>query len=350
VYANTKKELEEKKQKAQEKYNSDTSLIDNEHLTLDQYFEEWIANKERKNLVKEVTVNKYKGFYKVHIKPDIGSMKIQAISQRQLENFQDRMQDSGASDYTCKYTMALLKNIFKGAVKSKVIKENQCRDIDVVKPKKAVKAVESYHRALTKEEQTLFMNELKGDYYYEFISMMLLTGMRQGEVSALKYTDFDYKNNCIHVTKTLTQDSNGKYLIGDTTKTDKSKRDIPMNDDIKAIIESQKAKNEIISISDTFFKSVRGSLVKNPEINRVITVTLKQIKDTKKVEIEPFTSHAFRDTFATRFLEQTKDLQTLKTILGHKSLAMTADLYAHVLDDEKQKAMDNVQIDVGLAK
>ncbi|MCI8889082.1 MAG: tyrosine-type recombinase/integrase, partial [Hungatella sp.] len=57
-----------------------------------------------------------------------------------------------------------------------------------------------------------------------------------------------------------------------------------------------------------------------------------------------FTAHALRDTFATRFIEQGGNPQTLKTILGHSSLAMTMDLYSHVLPNTKQQEMDNLKI------
>jgi integrase len=60
-------------------------------------------------------------------------------------------------------------------------------------------------------------------------------------------------------------------------------------------------------------------------------------------EIEYFTHHAFRDTFATRYIEEGGNMQTLKTILGHNSLGMTADLYSHVLPNTKQKEMDQIQ-------
>ncbi|MCR5775499.1 MAG: tyrosine-type recombinase/integrase, partial [Lachnospiraceae bacterium] len=55
-----------------------------------------------------------------------------------------------------------------------------------------------------------------------------------------------------------------------------------------------------------------------------------------------FTFHSTRHTFATRCAESGMDLQVLKTILGHSSLAMTADLYSHVLPDKKKEAMQNV--------
>lgn len=60
--------------------------------------------------------------------------------------------------------------------------------------------------------------------------------------------------------------------------------------------------------------------------------------------MEHFTAHALRDTFATRYIEQGGNPQTLKTILGHSSLSMTMDLYSHVLPDTKQKEMNQLKI------
>ena len=56
--------------------------------------------------------------------------------------------------------------------------------------------------------------------------------------------------------------------------------------------------------------------------------------------IDRFTCHAFRDTFATRYIEEGGSAQVLKTILGHSSLSMTMDLYSHVMPDTKQKEME----------
>ena len=64
--------------------------------------------------------------------------------------------------------------------------------------------------------------------------------------------------------------------------------------------------------------------------------------EKKDIHIERFTHHACRDTFATMYLRGGGNLQTLKTILGHSSLAMTADLYAHVLEDTRQEEMNMV--------
>lgn len=65
--------------------------------------------------------------------------------------------------------------------------------------------------------------------------------------------------------------------------------------------------------------------------------------DKKGIHIERFTSHAFRDTFATNYAraraDEGGDLETLKELLGHANLSITADLYVHVLGDSKVKGM-----------
>lgn len=91
------------------------------------------------------------------------------------------------------------------------------------------------------------------------------------------------------------------------------------------------------------FTSVYGGIVYNHAINRTISNALARLEE-RGIPIEHFTAHALRDTFATRYIEQKGSPQTLKTILGHSSLAMTMDLYSHVLPNTKQKEMDNLKI------
>lgn len=87
----------------------------------------------------------------------------------------------------------------------------------------------------------------------------------------------------------------------------------------------------------------RKLVVFNASVNKAITETLKRI-NKKKVVIEHFSAHVLRDTFATRYIEQGGSPQVLKTILGHSSLAMTMDLYSHVMPNTKQKEMDSIKI------
>ena len=84
-------------------------------------------------------------------------------------------------------------------------------------------------------------------------------------------------------------------------------------------------------------------MVYNASVNKAISDTIKRMNADGK-EIEHFSAHALRDTFATRYIEQGGSAQVLKTILGHSSLAMTMDLYSHVMPNTKQKEMDSIVI------
>ncbi len=71
---------------------------------------------------------------------------------------------------------------------------------------------------------------------------------------------------------------------------------------------------------------------------------LEEHAEKIRQEIKHFTAHALRDTFTTQYIEQGGSPQTLKAILGHSSLALTMDLYSHVLSNTKQQEMDNLRI------
>ena len=93
------------------------------------------------------------------------------------------------------------------------------------------------------------------------------------------------------------------------------------------------------------FQSPTGQMIGHSPVNKNIRRILCKLEE-KGIHIEPFTSHALRDTFATRYIEQGGNPQTLKTILGHSSLSMTMDLYSHVLPNTRQEEMDRIVIKV----
>ena len=168
--------------------------------------------------------------------------------------------------------------------------------------------------------------------------------MRIGELGALTYSDISTKDNCIRITKTVTRDEIGAYIIGAMPKTEAGNREIPLNTAIKEIVKDQIQLNKKIfglTLEDRLFRSIEGDILREYSINREI----KRI--CKATGIEYFTSHAFRATFATRFIEQQpQDYKILSEILGHASTKITLDLYTHVMKDSKQKSMQNLAISV----
>ena len=274
----------------------------------------------------------------------MGKRKIVEIEKREIVKLQQELVKKQKLS-TVNATIAQLKNILNSAVADGIIPRSPAMGVKMLKVEE--QASETYHRALTEEEQKIFMQEVVKEWHYELIAFLLCTGMRIGEASALTWQDIDYKNNVIHVTKTVSRTDKGEYTIG-TPKSRTSIGDIPLNDAIKSVLKSQKEKQKrmhtnVVNMSQNVFENLFGGMVYNASVNKAITETLKRL-EAKGQYIDHFSAHALRDTFATRYIEQGGSPQVLKTILGHSSLAMTMDLYSHVLPNTKQKEMDNLKI------
>lgn len=338
VYGKNAKEIEQKEQEIRRKIYAGIYTA-NRNLTLDQYFKEWLAGK--RNGTKGNTLKTYKCYYRKHISPRIGSKKIQDIERREILILQKKISER-LSPTTCNGILRTLKIILNDAVHDEIISKSPAGGIKALK--EPDKASDTYHRALTEQEQIDFMKEMANDFYYEFTALLLCTGMRVGEAAALTWGDIDYKENVIHVTKTVTYNEDGTTAIG-SPKSEAGNRDIPLNDTIKGVLLSQrkKLKNIFPMNENRVFLSIYGKIVHDHALNRAIRAALSRLEEQGK-PIERFTAHALRDTFATRYIEQGGNPQTLKTILGHSSLAMTMDLYSHVMPNTRQKEMDRLKI------
>ena len=342
VYGKTNKEISEKEQEIREKIKQGI-YTDNRNITLDGYFKEWIERK--RNTVKPGSVYNYRRYYENIISPEFGKKKVQELERREFYIFQNTHAEKYHPN-NVNYIFKILRMILNDAVTDDVILKNPALGIKALKNTETP-ATESIHRALTEKEQQDFMEAAKGTFYYEFFAFLLLTGMRYGEAAALTWNDIDYRENVIHIVKSRSRSEEGVAMIG-TPKTKASVRDIPMNDSIREILQMQRKKKNLLDGilflpgTGRIFSTEKDCIISNVAVNNAI----RKVIDSMDEPIERFTGHAFRDTFATRYIEQGGNPQTLKTILGHNSLAMTMDLYSHVLPNTKQKEMDLLQISI----
>ncbi len=318
----------------------------NRNITLDSYFDEW--EKSRTGVIKDSSIKMNRSRYNNHIKSVLGETKLQKIEKREIVKLQQNLAQK-LSASTTNSVIVLLKTVLNAAVDDEIIIKNPAASVKPLRMDDRPKASETIHRALTREEQQAFIQEAKQEWLYEFFCSSLCTGMRLNEIVALKWQDIDYINNVIHVTKTVSWKQGGG-IIETSPKSETSKRDIPMNDTIKKVLQMQRKKmamiyGEIVARkmdSNIFIGSNGSKAVASSTVAFSINNVLKRLRQ-QGIEIERFTHHAFRDTFATRYIEEGGNMQTLQKILGHSSLAMTADLYAHVLPSTKQQEMKQVE-------
>ena len=343
VYGRTMRQLKQQEQKKREQLAGSPSGRPGA-MTADQYFETWLEGK--KLSVKPSTIRVYSTYYRPYASRVIGSLPLCDITRRHILQIQ-----SEAAKKLCPATNNILLQVVKillnEAVEDHLITENPAKGI---KPMKITqKASRTYHRALTETEQQQFMSAAKDNFYYELLAFQLLTGMRLGEVGALQWTDIDEAKNLIHVRRTITRTEDGVFYIGDSPKSEAGLRDIPINDAIKTLLDRQREKWGRLPRRPAYvnlcFPSPTGQMISHGSVNQNIRKILSKLRQ-QGIHLEPFTSHALRDTFATRFIEQGGNPQTLKTILGHSSFSVTMDLYSQVLPNTKKEEMDRVVIKI----
>ena len=328
--------IRECKAKAEKLRMKDASglLVDKSKITLREYGKEVIDRAQ----VKPTTRRSY-AFWLDMLPAWILDMKLQKIERRHIITAQSELSKS-ASVSSVNHVTGLLKQIFKEAILDQLITKSPCMGV------KTVKAVdpparETIHRALTVDEQKRLFDELRRSncWYLELFELQILTGMRVGEVCALHWADVS--NSVIHVHATM---SAGKY--SPTTKTDSSHRNIPITPAIRKVLTSQREKSmamygvaRIAKDKPVFCLMTRAEgHVNAADLNNVLH------KACETIGIDVISTHAFRDTFATRAIEQGMQPNTLKELLGHASITMTMDLYAHVLPDTKAEAMKALEI------
>lgn len=167
------------------------------------------------------------------------------------------------------------------------------------------------------------------------IILCLYSGLRIGELLALRWEDIDTRKGLLNVTKTCFdgKDADGKYKrMEDTPKTSSSIRTIPLPKQIIPLVKEYKAKSRfeyVVASDDERIISVR-SYQRSFELLQ------------KKLGIPHKGFHSLRHTFATRALENGMDVKTLSEIMGHKTPAVTLSRYVHSLPEHKRAMMDRL--------
>lgn len=329
---------EAKKAKTDLEYKLDHgSFIEKTKITFGKWFDTWL-NEYKKNRVKNSTLNEYQKYYNGCLKDRLGSKKLADIRGEHIQKLYNELIEEKYAISTIKIISTVINGCFRQAFKNGLIEKNPVELAEL--PRQTGK--KKGRMAMTKDQQNLFMEYAKASYLYNFFAVMLRTGMRSGEVRGLKYIDIDKRDNVLHIQRTL------KYIEGvgyleDTPKTKTSMRDIPLTTEILDILEQQKNYwgFRIVRLDRYLFCNENGDPLSRERVQGEIDRTIKRIREAG-YDFPRITSHVFRHTFATRAIEAGMPPQVLKTILGHSSLAMTMDLYSHVLPDVKAEEMKKI--------
>lgn len=317
------------------------------NITVDSWFHTWMEEYKR-NSVKYGTYKLYQDEYSNYIRDVFGKKKLTEIRSEHIQRLFNQMVKK-YSPKTIHLVKIVLNGMYKQAVRNGLVQRNPVENTVLPKNKTRKKI-----RVLTVEEQKLFLEYARESRYYALYVMALSTGMRNGELRALKWEDIDFDNQLVHVNGTLKYKAKTeeKYWI-DTPKSEASQREIPLIENTCLILKQHRKKQMEQKLRlGSMWRPQKGfeNMVFTGPFGRCVTEEAV-CKDLHIIEeelqkagysFEHITPHTLRHTFATRGLENGIPAKVMQELLGHTSITMTMDIYSHVLPDVKTSEIQKI--------
>ena len=303
-------------------------------MVIKEVAELWKADK--KQYVKESTYSAYCLLVVNHIIPYFGDKE--EFVEDDVQKFVLDSLNTGLSEKTTKDIVVVIKMVQKFGAKKNLMSLNP---IDIIYPMTSSK---KELKVMSKDNQKKLLNYLNDNFSFKNlgITICLCTGLRIGELCALRWCDFDLDQKILKIRHSLQRiyiiDGNKKYtkIKVDKPKTKESNRDIPLTNGlytiIKPLLKVVKLTNYVLSNDE------------NPIEPRTYRNYYKKI--LKKLEIPYLKFHGLRHSFATRCIESKNSVKAVSVILGHANITTTLNLYVHPNNDEKKRCIEKMLKDI----
>ena len=342
VFARTKTECKQKLKEAMEKEGKLSSDAINPEMTFGDWIQFWYNNYCKPG-VRESTRNCYEGRIRLHILPELGHIKLNKLTENDLQQFYTNLKKSGRLTKTDLYGPGLSDRMVRSCHATCRAALEKAKEMHLISRNPAIgrklppkKAREM--QVLTPDEIQRFLIQAKEDGYYEMFLLELCSGMRRGELLALEWRDLNFKTGELRIDKQVT------FLNGQTVcskpKTKESMRTIVLPQSLVEVLREYRKMVE----SKLMFPSPAkgGDEYRNP---CSVGSTMRLILDRAGCKHVRF--HDLRHTFATMALENGMDIKTLSSVIGHKSSATTLDIYAHTTDAMQHNAAAHIERGIG---
>lgn len=308
-------------------------------LPLIDFLEHWI--KEYKSgTVRKNTIALHNNNIKNHIKPYFKSIKLRDIKPIMYQSFLNSLTEKGYSKRTVELVNSTFHNAMEKAIILGKIEKNPCNGVTIKGHKKnnSIQFIESH------DIQSFLQAAHKYGYiYWIFFKLLIETGIRKGEAAALQWTDVDLKNNTISITKTLDfQAGEGEELFGDT-KTFNSPRTIKISQGlVNDLRHNMNVQNQNkLALNEIYRHDLNLVLCRNDgDIMPKSSLFNAFERIIKKAGLPPLPIHSLRHTHAVMLLEAGADMKFVQERLGHGSIQITSDVYAHI-----SKKIESINMD-----
>jgi integrase len=337
IYAKTRKLAADKLTQAMADRNGGI-VFDDENLTVSDFLDVWLSDC-MKDTIRVSTFERYKGIADLHISPALGRLRLKALTPAHVQGFYRGRLDSGLSPATVQKIHVVLHKALAQAVKWSLVPRN------VTEAATAPRPSPKEMRPLATEKVRKLLGAARGDRLEALWVLAVHTGMRQGELLALKWTDVDFGAGKVSVRRTLTRES-GHYTLGEP-KTKRSRRTVKLTGAATEVLKGHLGRQmeDMDRLGDLYrdrglvFTSDSGAPL-NP--SNVRNRNLRRL--TRKARLPEMRFHDLRHTCATLLLSKNVHPKIVQEMLGHATVAITLDTYSHVLPgmgDQAAAAMED---------
>jgi len=326
IYAETRKEAAEKLARALAD-RADGIVFDDKNLTLGEYLDRWLSDAVR-GTVRESTYSRDKYLVTNHVKPSIGRVKLKNVNALHLQSLYRERLDSGLSGSTVQKIHHVLHKALTQAMRWDLIPRNPADSV------KAPTPTPKEMHPLSALEARQLLEAAQGDRLEALYVLAVHTGMRRGELLALKWADVDLDLATVRVRRTLTRGEDGRgYVMGAATKSGKGRhvRLTPRAVEALKRHRARQAKEKLkvgglYRDQDLVFAGEGGNPINPSNLrNRSFKPLLE------RAGLPRITFHDLRHTCASLLFQRNVHPKIVQELLGHASVAITLDTYSHML-------------------
>jgi len=346
VYGKTEAEVKRKLKEVRDAITRGEFKQDIKAVTVKSYMNNWLQN-YKKHEIKPSTYDIIEATCNNLIYPRIGDFQFSAVKSSDIQNMINDLTDRGYSYSTIRKVYNYTKAAYTFACERKEISEIPFVRISLPKNiKKDVSDIVFFNEdeiKLIKEHAlTKFPNSDAYVFRYGYAILLLLyTGLRCGELLGLKWENVDFENKTIKIKNNLKQVKNRddsidqKYIvIEQTVKTKSSQRTVPLSDmAIEALRYYEKMKTD----SPYVLSTKQGKPVSARNLDRAFRNILERAGIDKRAGV-----HSLRHTFASLLFKKKVDVKTVSEVLGHYDVSITYNIYIHIIDEQKTKAIEQL--------
>jgi integrase len=302
--------------------DADKGLVfDAGNVTVGKYLEAWLTHRV-KGTVRESTFGSYSRTVNNYLIPGIGKIKLKNLKPMHLRKLYWETLASGRSTRTVQYMHTLTKKALKDAIRGELIPHNPAEAVDPPKMKR------EEMRPLSAEEVRRLLTVTQDDRLAALWTVAVHTGMRPGEMLALKWGDVDMDARTLQVRRALSAQ------VVSEPKTKRSRRRIGLScgahaalrDHRKRQLEERMRRGELWEDRDLVFPSSVGTHMSQRNLTRAFKAAAARAGLPETVRL-----YDLRHTCATLLLSRNVHPKYVQELLGHASIALTLDTYSHVV-------------------